>query len=84
MKIIDLKQNLENLYKSENMDFCTMDNGHLWIHFHYPISYFLIGCDENQFLTNSLTNSLRYDMRVLKKVLKECYNIVPYKEGRYS
>ena len=57
-----------------------MDNGHLWIHFHYTICYFLINCDENIFVKTPL----RYDMRILKKVLKECYNIIPDKEGRYS
>lgn len=79
MKLSDLKQNLENLYRSDCMDFCTMDHGHLWIHFHFSICYFLIGCDENQFQTNSMM----YDMRFLKKVLKECYNIIPDKNRRY-
>lgn len=82
MILSDLKQNLENLYRSDDMDYCIKNAGHLWFHWSIDHSLFLVGCTHNLVVLEDLDlNLLR--LRFLKKVLKECYNIIPDKNRRY-
>lgn len=82
MKLSDLKQNLENLYRSDDMDYCAFDGNIILNYWNYECALFLISCDENIIQLNMLKN-IMYNMQLLKKVLKECYNIIPDKYGRY-
>ena len=83
MILSDLKQNLENLYRSDDMDFREKNAGHLWVHWSTEHSLFLVGCTHNLAILEDLDFNL-YRIRLLKKVLKNCYNIIPDKNGRYS
>lgn len=79
MKLSDLKQNLENLYRSDDMIFGYKNAGLIRLHWFDKHSLVLIGCEENL-----IQHKTYYNIKFLIKVLKECYNIIPDKYGRYS
>lgn len=82
MKLINLKQNLDNLYFKYDIILCGLAYDYLKFSFGNDLStyIFLSHCYRNNIRTLTTTpNSY-----LIRKVHKECYNIIPNDVGKYE